>query len=52
MFHDSQGKALVLSRDDPWVYAHNEGCVDFECYFESWGNCSAAELEEAGIYIQ
>lgn len=29
-----QGRALVLSQDDPWVYAHNEGCVDFECYFQ------------------
>jgi hypothetical protein len=33
--------AMLTSRRDPWVYAHNKGCFDFSCYFESWSNCSA-----------
>jgi hypothetical protein len=45
-----QGRALVLTHDDPWVYAHNEDCMNFECYFETWSNCTPAHLEGVGAF--
>ena len=36
------GIAMLTSPQDPWVYAHNVNCTDFECYFDRWSNCTKA----------